>query len=1724
MIELNQEMYHQEMAQAVYKHLRDFLLTKERNHCQRVEYLPREVMVMTCKKLLEDMELKAHDVEAFILTDQVKESYEIESGALIEKRNRESFGVLVAFIPQGLRLPAEDSYDIHTFKTYDLTGVLRAHCKTILAGLPDPIQSIARTIMDQSAVKRQSVDRQMKYLLALREDGTGWEEAGAYLYLVGLIPDLKLDEEGVETRIDRNYYCVEEVSNPDRTILQSIEKLVTKYGLKPEENNMALNLIRFFRERNATETDKWLKEILMDSTWRSLLSFDKWSFKDIATDKIEIHLQPLEDPKTGTLAKGLTKEGSNLVASTSPANPVHIKWETNPRNPDELGHYLVTVVRDTDDENSEEELLRRIVKKGRSTLKLSLKDVELEEGESCAAKIVIYAKDTAGLTLDKDESESFYIEGGITIEPPKKTIKKIRNRAEAFLYAAHKHHKTIEIDSENWEEGNPKLYRLKLKNRDIYRIVINSVLYDIEQRNITDPMNGGAWRIDARNVPFLKAGDLQPVPIDCHNVPFLARFFEVRKSLFQSFLDCDAFGVVETLDLRAFSSLIEDYAVAYRDILDDVCLRLQATESDGDINNVLSLFQTINHLDTVHIRLGTPDDEGEAVLLCPTHPLRLLWLLQYQNLLFYWADSLNGLTEEEVNRLLNPEKITKITSLNIPSAISLGHGEIFVNSDNLDLYWSIFPKSNTKDIRKLNSYIFKLLNIKDSNGHITTITPEQIADKLWRYLKYHPYVTTLKLNVINPGDGLVLLNAIRLLQADDDLKEMNYDVAFYGDMRYEMMGNAFDHLTEENLSAEGMEKDVDEELLRPNPNPLFPKLLFSKKKMKEIDWPNSSVNEGHLSMVIDRFATKVLTRPVGQGVGSFSLHNLLAEYRTTFDLKGDMVTWSRKIIPNQNSEIRETENWACLIFEISDRMSRLSSCFFNWGKTLNEVPAVQLELSAVDKYIINQVHENSDWVLTIDRNFGIEYFDNPRKSSGNSYLIDYTPEFLDGVGHRLIVSTYWLSEIEGLIRDGLKKMGIPGTGFHAVHILDILKSISGKLALKLINNPKDAREIIGLALTRLILEEQGDLAHSILIPIDSHISLFTEHKRQVHDETLRLQRSDLLMVGFDQNAMKLHLIEVKFRSGAGAGEEYSLKEQIVSKNEDTQKVIESLFQPKIDKDRFDRDIQNHELGRLLEFYLERCIRHGLIQENSPDEKMILTGISEVICNDFHIDFEKVGYIFNLQGVSKAPENYKGNTIHVIGKDKISQLFDIDEDEIEPQQEEASEAVASEPDTKKGEKEEKPSGDTQTGNFTETEKTKTIRVTAAGSDEDKETKKEIESEAGKEVKTTVSAAQKTDIQIYLGKNSDSGKAVYWNPFSQAPKKLSNQHILIVGTTGAGKTQTASAFIDSLCEKNVPAIIFDFQGEYMDAELKDAGGQTFLLRTNARVVDASDGIPINPFEVPMDRLTNKKQNYQKVVYQVAASLKRIFGLGDIQHAELRDAINQAYAVKGFISGKKDTWQNAPPSVTDVWSILKEKERVGSATVRNLNLRIEPLFATGIFQDEGGDLTFNDILGHTTIVRLSNLATPELMVAVSRFMLQKIYSDMLAKGPTNQIRVFAVIDEAHKLSYDETLTELVREARKYGVGLLLASQSPKDFDRVAFDLVGTKIALHLEGEDARIMADNLGVIDKNDRDIARKMILKQPNLQALLRNNHYEPYIQVNIIPFYEKKIMLHIKEWL
>ena len=977
------------------------------------------------------------------------------------------------------------------------------------------------------------------------------------------------------------------------------------------------------------------------------------------------------------------------------------------------------------------------------------------------------------------------------------------------------------------------------------------------------------------------------------------------------------------------------------------------------------------------------------------------------------------------------------------------------------------------------------------------------------------------------GDGLLVLNAIRELQAIEEFKTLNYDVAFYGDLRYEAMGGAFDELTDETPLAEGSQSDVDAALLRSNPNPLFPKLTFSKQRVRETDWRECQVREAHVTILIDRFATKVLTRPTAGTLGSFCLHNLLAEYRADFDLKGDAATWSRKVVPNQNGELAEDETYAERLFKLTDSLLRASACFYDWGNSLDKVPAIQLELSDIDKHIISQIHERSDWVFTIDRNFGIEYFDNPRGAPGvsvRSYLIDYTPEFLEGIGHRLIISTFWLTEIEGLIQDGLRKMGIQGTGFHAAQILDVLKSISGKLALKLINNPNDAREIIGLALTRLLLEQQGDLKSGVLIPVDSHIGLFTEHKRQSADTELSLHRSDLILAKVVDGRLCFRLIEVKFRSGAGnPSEEALLKEAIVQKNSNTQKVLEDRFSPNAHPERLDRELQNQELTGLLRFYFERCERHGLVTPGSLEAAEIESAIRRVETGEFCLDFEKAGYIFNLAGVSKPLEVYQGNDIFVVGKTEIEMLLDIHEETeaVAPEDQIPPEVAppAMEPQIPMPEPAQQPAApetqaETPPVQLTIKQTGPEWKSTPEGSVEPQQPSLPGGEPVPPEP-VSVPKDRPAAIRIPFGRNCDTGKEVAWDPFTPTPKKLTNQHVLIVGKSGAGKTQTASVFVWELARAGVPAIIFDFQGEYMSDSLTNGDGQTFVECTQAQVLDAADGIEVNPLELPVDPYSGKKQNYMKVVYQVAASLARIFALGDIQHAILRDAIAQAFIQSGFIIGDKTTWSLPAPTLPQVWEILKLKEATMGGNVRNLNLRIQPLFDTGVFSDSPNAQGFQQVLSQTSIIRLSNLATPELMVAVSRFVLQKIYADMLAQGPTGALRVFAVVDEAHKLSYDETLTELIREARKYGVGILLASQSVKDFDRIVFDMVGTKIALQLEGEDARIMADNLGLVDKSDRDIARQLILNQPPHRALVRSNHFEPYAQVDTMPFWRKK---------
>lgn len=1697
MVTITQEIFFEEIAKAVFNDLKAKLLLKQKNHCLRVDYLPEPVMNYTCGKLNLDADLKSKEVEAYILTDKKQNQYEVESGRLIELRNRLEFGVLVVFIPQGFKGAAEDSYDIHTFEAYDLAGVLNDHKKELISEFTEEQQKIVKAVFDTSAARKQRIENQLRYLLALKKDECTWETAGAYLYHLNLIPDLKLKEEDVQARLLRNGECVENLSDADKTIFLAIDALVNK-GLDSEHNKVKSHLLEFFRYQNQVQVKEWTERILQEPEWLKKISFDKWKFKDLAGEQIELYLDPFRDKDGNPLSTtGLTLEGDNLLATSN--SKLKVKWRTNPRKTPKVSQFVIILEREENTDASNE-LHRKTAKGTTEQANFPFKDVELEPGEEWLVQIRVVALDENKAKIAEDTSEPFYLRGedSDTTSGETKRFNKIRNVAEATFKATYRFRKEIEIESQGLETGRILMYRIKTNPRETYQIPLNDLLYELERKTLQDPFRGGAYEVDIINRGFIEQSDFinGKIALSVFKTEFNS-FLESRRELFHSITSADEGAVIETLDLRNYQSQIVDYAKAYQTLTQSIANAV-SNSPDAEVNNLLTNTYSLNKLDTIHIKLGSIEEPEEMILLAPTHPLKMLWLLQYQLMLFDWSNQMTGMNDDAIRKAIDIEGFEKILPLNLPNALSFEKNSFYVNTDVLDLFWSIFPKSTTADIRKVVVMISKALGYKDDLGNISSVTPAQIADRLWRYLRHHPYIKTLKLNVLNPGDGLLFLNTIRELQKMDDFKNLRYDITFYGTLGYELMGCAFDELMNDNILTEGSRPDVDDELLEPSHNPLFPKLFFSKVKVAADKWTDVQFKEANVTVIIDQFVTKTISRPVGNIPGCYFLYGLLAEYRSEFNVMRDAVTWSRKVVPSLTAEVTEGNEISELIYRIGLNFLGLSCSYFDWGKSIDHLPTIQLELDNQDRHILSQIHDRSDWVFTIDRNFGIEYFDNPADANPNlkSYLIDYTPEFMDGVGHRLIVSTGWLSEIEKLIEDGLNKINIPTSSFRAVKILDIIKSVSGKLALKLINNPNNAREIIGLAITRLALEKEGLMNNGVLIPVDTHVDMFAQSKRRNCDEEISVKRSDLILVSVKNGKLNLNLIEVKFRSGEGSiTESLALKEEIVKKNDNSEKAFRTKFISDETNPKIDVHLSNKSLSTLIGFYLERAIRHNFCS-NSDELRHI---IEDINIGDYQVEFEKSGYIFHWAGATKPVDNYKGNKIHELGNIEIAELLEIRETEIEDSIDKETEVpVVIKPyviPKKEGKRIEK---EDITSKKKEPSIIKKLKIKNSG-----------DPEIIVEPATLLSKPR-----ILLGKNVDNGKDVVFDPSTLNPKKLANQHLLIVGKSGAGKSQTTSGFLYELSKQKIPFLTLDFQGEYISSVLSNANGESFLEATKAVALDPSYGMDVNPLELSINGNTGEKVGHMNNVYQVSSILKNIFGLGDIQHPVLKDAIKRAYQEKGFSVSDRTTWNNEPPQFQDIWAILEFMEESEGSNVRNLKYRIEPLFENNIFISGESSISISEILKQNSVINLSALHTPELMKSVARFILQAVYNRMLAEGPSQKIKLYVVIDEAHKLSYDQTLTDLIREARKYGVGFILASQSVRDFSTVVFENMGTKIALQLEGEDAKFMADNFGVTDKSTKEGVMSLLPNQQPMRALIRNNHYEPFAQVDIIPFFEK----------
>lgn len=315
------------------------------------------------------------------------------------------------------------------------------------------------------------------------------------------------------------------------------------------------------------------------------------------------------------------------------------------------------------------------------------------------------------------------------------------------------------------------------------------------------------------------------------------------------------------------------------------------------------------------------------------------------------------------------------------------------------------------------------------------------------------------------------------------------------------------------------------------------------------------------------------------------------------------------------------------------------------------------------------------------------------------------------------------------------------------------------------------------------------------------------------------------------------------------------------------------------------------------------------------------------------------------------------------------------------------------------------------------------------------------------------AETAKTSILLGTDLIFNKKVYWN-FN--PKDGSvNPHILIVGETGFGKTYATQCIVTELKKKGMATIIFDYgQGFGMEE-----ASQEFIRLTEPKQIEASrNGVMINPLQIFPDDIMGPVN----VAQRTADTFCRIYPKMGIQQKEaIIEAVENSFSSAEISLEDKTSWENPLPQFDIVHRMLKKIAESDNdplkTPAKTAYSHISSFFRFNIIRNAGEKLTWKKMIDSksgTWIIQLKGLDYYVSMI-ITEMLLWNLISFLQSEGPS-QIKFFVILDEAHKLSFEKgtPIEWILREGRKFGVGVILASQQLEDYSKVAISNTATKI----------------------------------------------------------------------
>jgi hypothetical protein len=1252
----------------------------------RVTSLPAPVMSRLCQELQHDKRWCAR-----VLSDGMPtESWQSTATKVIELRNS-LLEPLVVFIPQGLRNAAEDSLDIATFTELSLASVADHLVEVLLLEIDKSLQDPIREVLGRLRLEKviRHADEEVQYLLTVRKNGKTAEAAGGSIYVLGLVPDFALFVRGSPlqwlSRIQVSSGFLGDIAQP-------LQSRIARLRVKP--HTIQPDLFRFLRDRNSEDIRIWARDIACDDKHRNL-AFEQWQFSDQVNDQeLRVILEPLLLPIQGEdFVGGAARVPVLNLASKDPLK-VAFRSVPKPSQYPSWKNFRIQILTVSDEAPSvaweSNNYPRSQGPNARISRSIRISDLQsLEEGTYCL-KVEAYDADGALLNASprlidpnepasraENQSERFLVlrEDAIA-EPEDVRSVFVPSLLDAWVRVATKNLGGADRDevperrnlNGNWDEtigASPKgdvHFELNSAGFAGFAVSVPSLLRKVELTLLQHPDQLGRYQLSLEGVRSVTDVALKYEASRLVGEIAATKFIEARIDILQAILRdhvadgagpeelAHRAGLVETVDLVKHEAGVQKYVHAYTEL---ASVLLSNAGSNASHARALAM------LDVIELRWRpSPGDPGRAVLIAPTHPLRLAWHLQHTKYCDSSVGAWKAATETVPSWRAFLEQVQHgLIPMSLPMVLFDLRGRGYVEQTPLTPFWPLYLPDRADgdiqlDVAAARDRVLASMAVSDRSVILDTVSAEDIAERLFEYLQQHPYVEQLRLNVFNPGDGRFIGDILRALEGRRTsingrrAPSLRYAVHLFAASSYlDLVANGLEALLDPDRQV-----GEDDEFTLTSSNHLLPKLVFARNTTEEFLQAPERFS-AHVSILHEQFIAHTRVARVDHlRRGSF-VNGLVHEPEVQVENVAPHFGWTRGLRSSAPPSAPELEHQIAAALSIAQRLQ--AALAIGQIPTNDVAPVVALQLDANGQALLRRVHDQSDWVLTVDRNLGLDYFDSPSSSSDAGYLLDYAPEYLRGDRQRVLLTTRSNIELESLIRPALQRFGLLLQEKDELVVLEALRSLSGRLALRFESARTQVSEVVGLLLARWLLERVDVLTERIVIPLDAHRGWFGTKE---HDPTASQRRADLLLVGFDRKGtLRFDIVEVKFRDELSGAARLQLYKDMHEQAENTRQRLRELFDPEFFAlPRADFLIQAKELGTALAFYVRRAVRYGLLDKLAGDAALASI---EKLDEGYRIEVELVGVVFERNGTGvHEDEEEPGFRVYRFGGDVAERLL------------------------------------------------------------------------------------------------------------------------------------------------------------------------------------------------------------------------------------------------------------------------------------------------------------------------------------------------------------------------------------------------------------------------------------------------------------------------------------